>query len=607
MLHYLIEEIKSTFEHNETLCFICISVLCLVALFEKYHILWHLRYRYRVIICAELFIIVISSWMVGWLSNTGCAIFLLLLVGFAFLMYRSSKKVLWPYSSLFSKIENQINAGENIVAEKTLSRYRWLCCVDPLVRYKWNLLNAKIHSIRGDIRKAYEILCDCDEQTLFEKENDLLTLKRASILAQLGNYKGAGTLTSGLKNVEGDLVLQRAIVDALCQEVKGELAAASETLLSALNTTENAVSESIPKIYNNIGRIKKMEGNTTETLLYYEKAAKSAVEMGDKHLIHVSFQNLILSYALGKKSDKAEKWIEKYRAKIDENNANDLLEFDNLMLNYFRQSGDKAKLLSAIEQGRSLLYPKITEQQKLVYDISELRIRWNLQLLGPGHLAYIEQQLDKYLLLDLGERYQALKEIHSVLERLKEMNVLDPFSHFHERVLHILREMESEIGDHLVSLPEYCVNEKCYWLKELVSLQKIDKRNYDFEQVLQRLNNLKDTLSKNENYLEAMRAGLDISDEAMFQKKNEIVWQSVQQTIKELERFEGHPVEAECFIRIAYYAFFVGQYQCAKDYLNQFEKTGVSPRHFADWIQAYYAYLAIELKSNYNGAKQQEG
>jgi len=597
----------SAFEHKDIIGFISFSVVVLVAAFREYRILWHPRYRYRAIICAGLFIIVILFWMVGWLSNTGCAIFILFLAGFSFLMYRSSKEVLWPYSSLFSKIEKQINAGEDAVAEKTLSRYRWLCCADPLIRYKWNLLNAKIYSVRGDIRKAYEILCDCDEQILFEKENDLLTLKKASILAQLGDCKGAGALTSRLKNVEGDLILQRAMVDSLCQEVRGDLTAASETLLSALTATESEVSESISKIYNNIGRIKKMEGNTTDTLLYYEKAAKSAAEMGDKHLIHVPFQNLILSYALGKKFDKAEKWIEKYRAKIDENNANDLLEFDNLMLEYFRQKGDKAKLLSAIEQGRSLLYPKITEQQKLAYDISELRIRWNLQLLRPSYLTYIEQQLDKYLLLDLKERYHALKEIYIVLERLKEMNDLDPFLHFYEKVLHTLRGMEIEIGDHLVSLPEYCVNEKCYWLKELASLQKIDKRNYDFEQVLQRLNDLKDTLSKNENYLEALGVGLDISDEAMFQKKNEIVWQSVQQTIKELERFKGHPVEAECFIRIARYAFFVEQYQCAKEYLNLFDKTGVSPQHFADWIQTYYAYLAIELKSKYNEAKRNWG
>ena len=526
----------SAFEHKDVIGFISSSVVVLVALFGKYHILWHPRYRYRVMVCAGLFIIVISSWMVGWLSNTIGITFLLLLAGFAFLMYRSSKKVLWPYSSLFSKIESQINAGEDAVAEKTLSRYHWLCCVDPLIRYEWNLLNAKIYSVRGNTRKAYEILCDCDEQTLFEKENDLLTLKKVGCLDQLGNYKGVGALTSRIKNVEGDLVLQRAMVDALCQEARGDLVAASETLLSALSTTESMASEYMPKIYNNLGRIRKMEKNTTDTLLYYEKAAKSAAEMGNKHLIHVSFQNLILSYALGKKFVKAEKWIEKYHAKIDETNATDMLEFDNLMLDYFRQKGDKAKLLSIIEQGRSLLYSKITEQQKLVYDTSELRIRWNLQLLRPSYLAHIEQQLDKYLLLDLKERYHALKEIHIVLERLKEMNELDPFLHFYEKVLHTLKRMESEIGDHLVSLPEYCVNEKYYWLKELASLQKIDKRNYDFEQVLQRLNDLKDTLSKNEHYLEALVVGLDISDEAMFQKKNEIVWQSVQQTIKELER-----------------------------------------------------------------------
>jgi hypothetical protein len=177
------------------------------------------------------------------------------------------------------------------------------------------------------------------------------------------------------------------------------------------------------------------------------------------------------------------------------------------------------------------------------------------------------------------------------------MNVLDPFLPFYGRVSYILRGMESEIEDYLLSLPEYCVNEKCYWLKELADVQKIDRRNYDFELVLQRLNDLKDTLLKNENYLETLIAGLDISDEAIFQKKNEIVWQSVQQTINELERFKGHPVGAECFIRIAYYVFVVGQYQCAKEYFNQFEKTGVSPQHFADRIQAYYAHLVLKLKS----------
>lgn len=123
MLAYLTDFI-SAFEHKDVIGFISLSVFLLIALFIQYRILWHPRYRYRVIICTGLFIAVISSWMGGWFSNTVCIAFLLLLAGFAFLMHRSSKKVLWPCSSLFSKIKNQINAGEDVAAEKALSYCR---------------------------------------------------------------------------------------------------------------------------------------------------------------------------------------------------------------------------------------------------------------------------------------------------------------------------------------------------------------------------------------------------------------------------------------------------------------------------------------------------
>ncbi len=133
------------FEYKEVIGFISL-VVSLVVFFKQYSILWHPRYRYRVIICTGLFIVAILSWMGGWFSNTVGVAFLLLLAGFTFLMCRSSKKVLWPCSSLFSKIKLQINAGDDAAAEKMLSHCRWLC-VDPLMRYEWNLLNAKAYSI----------------------------------------------------------------------------------------------------------------------------------------------------------------------------------------------------------------------------------------------------------------------------------------------------------------------------------------------------------------------------------------------------------------------------------------------------------------------------
>jgi tetratricopeptide (TPR) repeat protein len=487
-----------------------------------------------------------------------------------------------------------IKSGEDEIAKKMLLQYRWFC-VDPLMQFEWYSLRASAGIINGTPREAYEILCSVDKNSLFEKEKVSLAIAKAGYLVQLGNYNGATALISGLKNVDGDLFLQQANIIAICQEVRGELSASSDTLISALNSTENPKSKSLPFIFNNLGRIRKFEGNITDAFHYYEKAANAAVVNGEKHLIHTSYQNLILSYELEKNYEKAKMWIADYRCQIDTSNVNDLHEFINFNLDYYRQKGDNEKILSTIETGRSVLYPKLTDKKKILYDIRELRIRWNSHFLKPSFLIHIEKQLDKYLILDLSDRYFSLKEINGILLRLKSMDELGPFLSFHEIVSHHLHEMESEIEKYLLTLPEYCVNDKCTWLLELASIRKIDGDQYDYQKVLQRLTDLKNTRLKSGNYLECLMVGLNICDEAMYQKKKDLVWQSTQQSIKELERFKGHAIEAQCFIRIAYYANYVGQQKCAEDFFQRFLKTGISIDHFADWIQAYYTDLLFNL------------
>ena len=588
----------TAFEHRDVLLIVIFIAGCLIELyrgFKEFHFLWQPRYRYRAIIGAGLFLIVIFVWTRGWVSNITFIIIFFLWAVMLFLMCLSLKMILWPCSSVFNKIGIHVRAGEDEIAENMLSRYRWFC-VDPLMRFKWYCLHANAQSIKGGPREAFEILHGFNENLLFEYEKDSLTITKSGYLLQLGNYKGAIASISKLKNVDGDLVLQRANIMSVCQEVRGELSASSDILISALTSTENMTSKSLPIIFNNLGRIRKFEGNNTEAFLYYEKAANAAVKMGKKHLVHITYQNLILSYALDEKYEKAEAWIDNYRSQIDNANVNDLQEFVNLMLGYYRQKCDKEKILSTIEIGRSVLYPKLTDRQKIIYDICELRIRWNSQLLRPSFLAHIEQQLDKYLILNLTERYNSLKEINIVLRQLKERNELGHFLSFHEIVYRHIKKMEPDIEKYLLTLPEYCVNEKCHLLWELASIQKIDGAHYDYQKVLQRLSDLKDTRLKYGNYLDSLTAGLDICDEAVFQNKKDLVWQSVKQSIKELERFKGHAVEAQCFIRIACYAHYVGQQRCAEEYFYRFEKTGMSINHFSDWIQNYYNYLLINLK-----------
>jgi hypothetical protein len=264
-------------------------------------------------------------------------------------------------------------------------------------------------------------------------------------------------------------------------------------------------------------------------------------------------------------------------------------------LEYYRQLGNKEKIIDAFEKGRAVLYPKLTEHQKLIYDVCELRIRWNSGLLKPAFLTYIEQQFDKYLKLPVPEKYYFLKEIHIVLKRLHETGQLGNNSLLFEWVLSNLKEMESELEKYLVSLPDYCVEEKCSWVWELIGLQKNNPLGYDYDKIIKRLIDLKETRMKYGNYLAGINVGLDICDEAMYQQKREIVVQYLQETLNEIKILKEPSIQPEWYIRISRYAYYLGQMKDSQEMFNKFLKSNVSVNHYADWIQGYYHYLWEKL------------
>ncbi|MDD5144279.1 hypothetical protein [Methanoregula sp.] len=592
-----IDVFLSAFESRDAIGIGVIIVLFLIAGyrgFKDFHFLSHPRYRIKAIIGAGIFFVTLFVWSMRWISDFTFFILLLLWVEILLLMILSLKKIIWPFSHIFSKILLSIKAGDDERAKNLLSCYSWFC-IDPLMQYEWRLLCARNHLIKENPKKAFETILSFDEKYLFEEEKASFNLTKAEYFVLLGNYKGALEVLFNLKNVEGDLILRRAHAIAICYEMRGDIAAASDTLISAISSFTNSSSESLPPIFNDLGQMRKLEGNSAEAFHYYEKAAHSAVAAGSKHLLHVSYQNLIESNALEGDFTTAEKWIDDYRTHIYFTNVNDLLEFFNLQLAYYRQKSDKDKIILILEKGRSALYSKLTDRQKIKYDIDELRIRWNSQLLKPSYLTHIEQQFDKYLQLDLTLRYYSLNEINRVLRELKISGQLGIFIAFHERVISHLNGMESEIEKHLLSLPEFCVDEKCYWVKELMALQKNNPNNYNHEKVLKSLIDLKESRMKYGNYLAGLDAGLDICDEAMYQQKKLIVTNYLQQTLKEIATLPVYSIRSEWYIRIARYAYDVGQTRCANEMFNNFLRSNVSIDHFAFWIKGYHDFLSTHL------------
>lgn len=79
-----------------------------------------------------------------------------------------------------------------------------------------------------------------------------------------------------------------------------------------------------------------------------------------------------------------------------------------------------------------------------------------------------------------------------------------------------------QIINHIINLPDYCVDERCYWEKQSAYLRKIQKNNTPktdleelFNVIFGHMRNIKDIQLQHGNPLLAIEADLDIADECM--------------------------------------------------------------------------------------------
>ena len=395
---------------------------------------------------------------------------------------------------------------------------------------------------------------------------------------------------------DDDTALEKAYQWSWYLEKQGRLREASESLHEALLNHPNPGDKLILcKIYNNLGRLRKFEESVSSSLKYYETAAKIASEMNYKGMLHVSYQNVTHSYGLLEQFDVAESWLQKYREYVDRDDPQDLLEWFNVLLEYHRQRRDINAVIRTMREHREQFTKMLTENELLFFDISELRILVNSNIHYMDQLFLAQNRYEQYLQMELHGRYHALKEIHMATQRACDSGLRALFGNFHLQVTRDLTNMQNEIHEHYVLLPEYCVDESCYWIKELATLEKLGCNGGNFDRLIQTLNDVKKRYLEFENRIDALSINLDICDEAIYRKDHGVVKEYLQKTLEELKTFQGHPIEDDCFVRIAYYAYKLKDQQTAKQYLEKFNEKGISIYHYADWIQAYYHHLTEQL------------
>ncbi len=578
---------------------ICCCVLFVIAKTTRWELLSCPRYRLKSIIFFLLVTATLVLYTGGLLIWPILGLLVLLLVSLAAVFIHSfCGNILWPCSSILNEASDYIRTADFKRAEQILNHYtRYF--LDPVEKYSYYLMQAAIASAKNDERRSIELLNEIDVSTLTLDEKTRLELQRARYFTRLGDHKKALQIIEHLSDPPDQYSLQISLIKALAAEFEGDLTRSSEILFDAIESASDRPKDAdYFALLNNYGRIQKINKNETESLIYYRKALNLAKDLREKHLLHVAYQNVIPSLVSSHRQDKARQLISEYRSIVDFANPDDLVEYYNFLIGFYREANNRNKLFETMDEGRERVYPLISRKKQIICDISQLRMRWNGGVLSPAFLYQIEDQYPEYVELPVVEQFQCYMELHHVLQRLKEGGhlILSQEALF-DRNRENIRRLIPALEKHLDTTPEYCVFETCRVIWDIIRGKKCGTDDYNKERVLRMLEDIKEIHLTHGNYIEAFNAGLDVCDEALGQKQYEKMWEFTQLAMTEVEKIHGHPAEASALIRIAWYAHNAGRHNLAREYLDRFECADTEILHSSDWIQEYYVGLKQELGS----------
>lgn len=597
MLEYIIE-FKHAVENRDIIWLVVLYCIIVSGAAIKWNYLRLPKYRLKFVIFNLFSIVTIILWTSDLLTGMMLIITVSLLIALAIVfIYSVRGKLLWPCSAIHRNVTNYLRTNEPEKAGQILSQYMW-CFLDPTEKYSYALQQAAVAAAKNDIRHSIELLSAIDKDTLDTDEKVRLELEQAHYFSLLGDHIKAKQILEHYSNIPDDYLNQVSLIRALSAEAEGKLKESSDILLDAITRGSDGLqNRNYQALLNNIGRIRKIELNYTDSLYYYRKSLKLAKDLGDKPSMHITYQNVILSLILLHKTNEVRPLIEKYRSIVDFKNPYDIMEYYNFLIEYYRQTNNRRKLFETLDEGRERIYPLVTRKEQIIYDISQLRMRWNGEVLSPAFLSQIEFQYPEYSALSTMEKFNSYMEIHHVLETLDKTGRLIPFEDLFTQNRENIRRLIPDLETHLLTIPEYCVSEKCQIMWDITRAKKCGRSDYDKEEVLRILEDIKQIHLKHGNFIDAFNIGLDICDEALGQKQYAKMWDFTQLVIEELQKIRGHPAEIPAFIRIACYAYNVGELSIAKQYLELFENTGIQIYHYPIWIQNYYRGLKIELNN----------
>lgn len=479
------------------------------------------------------------------------------------------------------------------------------------LKFQYYEIAAKTHLLLSDFRNCNLALFEMKKLSKSSEELRRLCEIKFPLLAQAGDLNGAKSILTYLKENNKSKTDTILIFEALLLEKEGDLWKSRKKLQAVLSVIDKSDNQKIFPVYNNLGRVEGLFNNSTNKLLYYEKAMDIARVFKSKFFIHIIYPNIIFTYLLTKEYNKSTTYLKEYSSLIDYSSQYDLLNYYNYLLEHNRQINDKIELINTISLMHKNLAPNFSEEEQLNFDISELIFRFNN---GVDCLELLFKIKDNFPLYDnfaLSEKIIAFKEIFRVLESLKHTAVFQKFSNLYEVIFLYFRKAFYDIDDFIKNeLFDFQIQERCSLISDKIYFLNFleIKENEIFSIINQKLKLIEeiiDIYDASGNLILSFEYALNYIDECMHSSKDNISSKQVQILVakindkfekieNKIELFSKYPNSPSFFIRLARYSLFLSNYPKAKHFINKFDETRMSINLFSDYIQKYYR----EVKSN---------
>lgn len=609
----LYEKIIVLYPGKGNLVITIIMILITIGGYFKWIRNMHSRYRWSILLSILVIVIAFNLLFLSlfknilWLRILICAFTAIVIIG----LFYSIKHPL-PISAIRLKkckavIENQklLEIGK----VKLFENRPWYM-ITQVERFRFACLSFQFFYRINDYKKAYLSLAEIKEKNLFDKERKKLYLMQMNCAAQLGALKKADAIYAKINKTERDT--ECFLIKSMIEEYKGDMVAASDYLQQALNAKSETTHASVQaKLFNNLGRMRMLENNSTDAAYYYQKCLELTSLKPMKDLRHVAYQNIIANL-YGNDAEpngkvKAEKYFNDYIKEFKNSTVLDLLELETFQLSFCRQFKTTNEVISIIEAGfRKLKEKANNESPEMLCNIlaSNFRLYIDNRMNFTEIMGDIRNNWAQFFQLKMPERYFFLKEIYMGMKMFN----WDGFGReyrkeFDELVQYMATQAFEDITETLHKTSDFEICFRAMLMKERVACVKEYVKPYNFNHVYQLLKEVVDVYELNGLITEAVSVRLDIADEcfAIYNMNNGIIKyadvmnEQVNVAIQQLETFKKHVAVAEMELRIAAYCLALGRQMEAKLYFERFKKQRVSPLHFKDWLRVYYAVLVQEF------------